>query len=213
VPVAALAKIKVISVDYRQGPDHAFPEATEDVVSVYRALLKTCRPENIGIYGCSAGGLLTAQVVASLGREHVALPGAIGMLCGGAAYWTEGESGELGAALRGGKLDGVAANPYFKNVPPRDPRAFPVYSPSAMAKFPPTLLIIGTRDFALSSVVYTHSVLVAQGVKAELHVLEGQEHLLAQHRSAAIGRGLQRHRQVFRPAPWAMTREIRVPLN
>ena len=174
-PVAALAKIKVISVDYRQGPDHVFPAATEDAVSVYKALLKSYRPQDIGIYGCSAGGLLTAEVVASLEKDHIPLPGAIGMLCEGAAYWTEGESGNLAEALEG-RHDPLAANPYFKNVDPREPRAFPVYSPAVMAKFPPSLLISGTRDFALSSVVHTHSVLVAEGVDAELHVWEGQQH-------------------------------------
>jgi epsilon-lactone hydrolase len=179
-PVAALSKIKVISVDYRQGPDHAFPAATDDVVSVYKALLKTHRPHDIGIYGCSAGGLLTAEVVASLEKDHLPLPGAIGMFCEGAAYWTEGESGALGEALTGGNLPGVT-NSYFENVDPRDPRAFPAFSPSVMARFPPTLLISGTRDFALSSVVYTHSVLVAEGVDAELHVWEGQDHAFFYH--------------------------------
>jgi acetyl esterase/lipase len=38
------------------------------------------------------------------------------------------------------------------------------------------LLISSTRDLALSSVVYTHSVLVQQRVPAELHVWEGLPH-------------------------------------
>jgi len=45
-----------------------------------------------------------------------------------------------------------------------------------MSKFPPSLLVAATRDKALSSVVYTHSLLVAQGVEAELHVWEGLGH-------------------------------------
>jgi acetyl esterase/lipase len=45
-----------------------------------------------------------------------------------------------------------------------------------MARFPPSLLIASTRDLALSSVVYTHSVLVQQRVPAELHVWEGLPH-------------------------------------
>src|SRR5579862_9705234 len=61
IPVAALGKIEVVSVDYREGPKYKFPAASEDVASVYRALLKEYKPGNIGIYGCSAGGMLTAM--------------------------------------------------------------------------------------------------------------------------------------------------------
>jgi epsilon-lactone hydrolase len=67
-------------------------------------------------------------------------------------------------------------NPYFKGTDPDNPLAFPARSPQVMAKFPRSLLITGTRDFALSSVVHTHSILVAQGVEADLQVREGLGH-------------------------------------
>jgi epsilon-lactone hydrolase len=174
VPIASLGKIKVISIDYRQAPEFLFPAASEDVAAVYRDLLKAYKPKNIGIYGCSAGGLLTAEAVAWFQKEKLPLPGAIGMLCEGAGYWAEGDSGYVHTTLYGGlKLED---NPYFKNTNPSDPLAFPVRSTSMMAKFPPSLLIAGTRDFALSSVVHTHSVLISQDVEAELHVWDGLHH-------------------------------------
>ena len=40
IPVASVGGIEVITVDYRQGPEHVFPAASEDVAAVYRALLK-----------------------------------------------------------------------------------------------------------------------------------------------------------------------------
>ncbi len=64
IPVAALGRIRVLSLDYRQGPKYKFPAASEDVASVYRELLKTYAAENIGLYGCSAGGMLTGEAVA-----------------------------------------------------------------------------------------------------------------------------------------------------
>lgn len=35
IPIASLGAIKVISVDYREGPEHKFPAASEDVAAVY----------------------------------------------------------------------------------------------------------------------------------------------------------------------------------
>ncbi len=49
-------KVRVISLDYREGPEYKFPAASEDVAAVYQEMLKDHKPENIGIYGCSAGG-------------------------------------------------------------------------------------------------------------------------------------------------------------
>lgn len=178
VPVASLGRIKVISVDYREAPEHRFPAASEDVAAVYRQLLKTYDPGSIGIYGCSAGALLTAEAVAWFQKESLPPPGAVAMLCGGASYWSDGDSGYLGRAIYGNDLafESADKNPYFNGTTPKDALAFPVRSPSIMGKFPPSLLISGTRDIALSSTAYTHSVLVAQGVEAELHVWEGVGH-------------------------------------
>src|SRR3546814_14160889 len=53
MPIAAIGRIKVISVDYRQGPDFTFPAAREDVAAVYRELIKQYDPRTIGIYGRS----------------------------------------------------------------------------------------------------------------------------------------------------------------
>jgi epsilon-lactone hydrolase len=177
IPIASVGKFKVISVDYREAPEFGFPAASEDVAAVYRELLKTYKPKNIAIYGCSAGGLLTAETVAWLQKLMLPRPGAVGMFCEGADYWTEGDSGALGKLIYGGMIWGTKAqNPYFKATDTNDPLAFPGQSISVMSKFPPSLLISGSRDPALSSVVHTHAILVSQGVEAALHVWEGMGH-------------------------------------
>ena len=177
IPIAAVAQIKVISIDYRQAPEARYPAATEDVVAVYRQLLRDHRPEDIGIYGCSAGGLLTAQTVARLLKASLPLPGAVGLFCMGASYVGLGDSSIIAHALDGTPMDEfVPYLKYFEDTRPDDPDAFPVRSDAVMSAFPPALLISATRDHALSSVVNTHSRLVELGVPAELLVFEGLGH-------------------------------------
>jgi acetyl esterase/lipase len=45
-----------------------------------------------------------------------------------------------------------------------------------LARFPPTLLITGTRAYDLSAVVETHRQLVKNGAEAELHLWDGMNH-------------------------------------
>jgi len=187
LPIAALGRIRVYSLDYREGPKYRFPAASEDVAAAYRELLKTHRPQDIGIYGCSAGGMLTGMSVAWFQRHGLPAPGAVGILCAGAtlsqnafggdANYTAMPLGEGRAppppSAKPGKRNGLD---YLAAADPHDPLVAPVASPEVLAKFPPTLIVTGTRGFEFSSAVYTHSQMVKQGVQAELHVWEGMFH-------------------------------------
>jgi monoterpene epsilon-lactone hydrolase len=179
IPVAAVGKLKVISVDYRQGPEATFPAASEDVAAVYKALLKRYKPHNIGIYGCSAGGVLTAQSVAWIAAHGLPKPGAVGTFCASLVE-TSGDSAFVGPVLSGQapvtRPLMLMDLPYLKRADPHDPLVWPGVSAAVLAHFPPTLLISGSRDFALSSVLRSHALLVQAGVDAELHVYEGMRH-------------------------------------
>ncbi len=78
VPIANLTKIKVVSVYYRLAPENPFPAAVDDVVAVYRELLKTYKPQGIGIFGTSAGAILTCEVAVRLKQVGLPLPAALG---------------------------------------------------------------------------------------------------------------------------------------
>lgn len=179
IPIASLGRIKVVTVDYREGPEHVFPAASEDVAAVYRALLKTYPARNIGIYGCSAGGFLTAESVAWFISKKLPLPGAIGTFCGSLTE-LDGDSAYVAPVLNGDPAPRtilkLADLPYFKGAKATDPLVFPANSPAMQAKFPPTLLITGTRDFTMSSVIQSQRLLTDAGVDAELHVWDGMWH-------------------------------------
>jgi monoterpene epsilon-lactone hydrolase len=188
MPVAALGKIEVISLDYREGPDYRFPAASEDVAAVYRQLLKRYPARNIGIYGCSAGGMLTGMSVAWFQRHGLPRPGAVGIFCAGATLAQNGFGGDasytaspLGEArpAPAPPSSAAAASPplgYLAGTEANDPLVAPAASADVLRKFPPTLIITATRGFEMSSAIYTHSQLVKQGVDAELHVWEGLFH-------------------------------------
>ena len=179
IPIASIGQIKVITVDYRESPDNVFPAASQDVAAVYATLSKRYPAKNIGIYGCSAGGILTAEATAWILTHSLAKPGAVGTFCG-SVLDILGDSAFLGAPLSGQPFSddplSAKALPYFKGVDLKDPMAIPGQSPALIAQFPPTLLITGSRDFAMSSVVRSHALLVEANVDSELHVYEGMWH-------------------------------------
>lgn len=186
IPVASSGAIKVISIDYREAPENKFPAASEDVAAVYRQLLKEYPAKNIGLYGCSAGGVLTAESVAWFHSHNLPNPGAIGIFGAGALVPWVGDSSYVGPLLTGSVPNAQEPNPlppYFDvpRIDIHDSLVSPVYHPSVLATFPPTLVLSGTRDIGLSTAVYTHAQLSKAGVDAVLHVWEGAAHCTYTH--------------------------------
>ena len=181
IPIASVGRVTVITIAYRQGPEYKFPAASQDVATVYRMLLKDHDAKKIGIYGCSAGGILTAEALAWLQKEHLPMPGAVGIFCasagkfGGDSVWLAPELvGQL--PLQGSTQGKLSFTPYFSEVSLSDPLVLPMNSKQIMAHFPPTLLLAGSRDFAVSSVCQTDIELTKAGVKTELHIWDGLWH-------------------------------------
>lgn len=178
IPIAAQSGMTVVAIDYRMAPEARWPAASEDVAKVYRALLANHAASGIGIYGCSAGAMLTGQSVVWFQRHNLPRPGAIGMFCMGATM-PGGDSSWLSQAATASKLGPIVdfrVHPYFAGANFDDPAVRPSASAAVLARFPPTLLISGTRDGALSSVLATQSMLTRAGVEAELHVWDGMWH-------------------------------------
>jgi acetyl esterase/lipase len=184
-PIAATGGFKVISIDYRQAPEAVFPAASEDVAAVYRELLKSYKSSQIGIYGCSAGGSLSAQAAAWLPAHGLPQAGAIGIFGAGAIRSGFGDSNWLAPAIDGvfprpSASGGILGKPpyrdYFAGADRNDPMISPAMHPEVLAKFPPTLIITGTRAPDLSAAVLTHSQLVKAGVPGDLIVGEGMDH-------------------------------------
>jgi epsilon-lactone hydrolase len=179
VPVAATLGVRVIAVEYALAPERTFPAAVDDTLAVFRTLRQDIAADRIGIYGCSAGGVLTAQTVARLVAECEPIPGAIAMLCG-TGLDMQGDSVATAGPLTGqsGASDApdLASLPYFATADTASAACFPGNHLDTLAQFPPSLLVTGTRDFAASSVATMHRRLRASGADAELLCFDGMWH-------------------------------------
>jgi monoterpene epsilon-lactone hydrolase len=184
-PICNLTKIKVVSVYYRLAPENPFPAAVDDVVAVYKELLKTYKSRNIGIFGTSAGATLTAEVAVKLKQGALALPGALGLFSVHSDYSRPTDSQNLFS------LDGLPGRmqPRDPKKPSDDPyagatnRQDPVLSPifADWRGMSPTLLVTSTRDLLLSDTSRLHLTLRKAGVDSQLLVYEALPHAFWYH--------------------------------
>ena len=180
IPIANLSGTKVIAVLYRLAPEHPFPAGLDDAVAVYKEVLNSYKPNNIGIYGTSAGAILTAEVTVKLKQLGLPLPGATGIFSGMGDFSQVGDSIAL-YALNGfsGHLDPPKSNShqleyYVGSTDPKNPVLSPLYAD--LTRFPPTLFITSGRDLLLSGTTILHRAYLRAGVDAELVVFEALSH-------------------------------------
>jgi epsilon-lactone hydrolase len=167
IPVASVEKSKVITIDYRMGPEYKFAAASEDVAAVYKEMLKQYKPQQIGLYGCSAGGMLTSMSVAWFQKERLPNPAAVGVLCASIGNLIEGDAAYVTGPLNGMPPHGERRGEmgYLNEVDPKDPLAYPINSPALVAKFPRTLLVTSTRAMEFGAAINSHNALVRNGVE------------------------------------------------
>lgn len=184
VPIAAVGRFRVVSTDYRMAPEHRHPAAVEDAAKVYAALLEEFAPSRIGVFGCSAGGALTAQLASWNVAHGLPQPGAIGIFGAGGVRFNSGDSAYIAGYVDGsfppppppGERPADVTRGYFHGTRMSDASVSPALHTEVIAAFPPSLIITGTRAMDLSPAVYTNSQLIKAGVDATLIVGEAMGH-------------------------------------
>lgn len=180
IVIAHHTGMRILAVDYRMPPDHPFPAAIDDVVTVYRHLLGEGKESaRLAIGGTSSGGGLALASVHKFRILDLPLPGAVYVGTPWADLSKTGDTQFTNEGLDRALVtyDGLliaAAKLYADGLDLKHPLLSPVYGD--FSGFPPTYLVTGTRDMFLSDTARTHRKLRVAGVEAELNVYEGMSH-------------------------------------
>ena len=176
--------LRVISVDYTTAPFAKWNEIQEQVISVFKALLKKgYAMKDIALYGDSAGGGLAISTVLNLRYRGMGMPAAVVLW----SPWVDiSNTGDTAHTLE-------AADPVLSYVPSlqnsalaysdglhlTDPRVSPLYADFSKG-FSPALIVDSTKCIFLSTSVRLFQKLEVAGQEAKLDIYEGMWHVFQQ---------------------------------
>jgi epsilon-lactone hydrolase len=176
--VAAAARAQVLYFDYRLAPEHPFPAALDDAVSVDRWLAARFDARHVAFVGDSAGGGLLLATLLRLRDEGAPLPAAAVAM----SPWTDlaltGPSMQSNAAadpmLDAGKLPQLAES-YAAGAGPRTPYISPLYGdPTGL---PPTLIQVGSDEILRDDAVRMADKMRSAGCDVEIEVWAKMPHV------------------------------------
>lgn len=176
--VAAAMPFKVVSVDYRLAPEHPFPAGLEDCRRVWGALLEEgFRPENVALFGDSAGGNLCLALVHLLQGEGGPGPCALGLISPVTDLTDTAEMVREPLPLAFAGWQGEKIPIWTLYAGARD-RQDPLISPVCgdLGAFPPTLIHVGGDEPLVLDCAAFAKKAAAQGVKIHCKIWREMYH-------------------------------------
>jgi acetyl esterase/lipase len=184
--ISSAAQARVLGVDYRLAPEHRYPAALDDALTVWQWLLgQGLSPSQVAVAGDSAGGGLALSLLLALQARGDALP----VACWGMSAWTDlnasGSSYETRAALdpihQRPMILAMARN-YLGTVGnPKDPLVSPLLAtPAQLGALPPMLLQVGERETVVSDSEDFVQKARRAGAQAELQIWPEMIHVFQQ---------------------------------
>ena len=146
--LSAACGCRCFTVDYRLAPEHTFPAAIDDTFTAYQWLLKQgIPPKRIVVGGSSAGGGLTASLLAKLKQTGLSQPAAAVFI----SPWTDltqsastyRTNADADCSISKDHLDRMAEQ-YLDGADPKHPLASPVFTD--LSGLPPLLVQVGKLE-------------------------------------------------------------------
>lgn len=169
---------RVMLVDYRLAPEHVFPAALDDCVTVHRWVLASGVPASrVVAMGDSAGGGLVASLVLRTLAEGpppaavVCCSPWVDLTVSSATYDTRAETDRLFSRAQAEE----AANAYLGTTMPDHPLVSPIFGDWRGA--PPLLIQVGDAEVLLDDAHRLHEVALASDVDATLRVYPEMPHI------------------------------------
>jgi len=168
-------------IDYRLAPENPYPAALEDAVKAYKLLLtRNIPPENIIVFGDSAGGNLVLALSLYLKEKNLPQPKALILISPWATMQNNLPSRKYNAEKdlilgKGTALyDDVQKPAYAKGYSVKDARLSPIYAD--LKNLPPMLIQAGGYELFLDESVALAKKAAADNVKVTLTIYPEMSH-------------------------------------
>jgi acetyl esterase/lipase len=183
VPLAAelarRAGARVITLDYRLGPEHRYPAAVDDAQDAYRGLLEQgVHPGQIALAGESAGGGLVVATLLSLRDAGTSLPSCAFLMSPYADLTLSGDSiADREAVDRTLTPEGLRLRipDYVGGADAADPFISPVFAD--LTGLPPLLIQVGSNEILLSDALRLAERAAIADVTVTLDVTDSVPHV------------------------------------
>jgi acetyl esterase/lipase len=141
---ASAFSAKILFVEYALAPEKPFPNGINDVLKVYRQIIRRYPDAKITLMGDSAGGALAATLIKMASEEKLQMPSGVALLSPWVYLRGNNESYEtrkkLDSILTKDKLMEYAGYYVANNWNEADPGQFTFNS------FPPLLILVGSNE-------------------------------------------------------------------
>jgi acetyl esterase/lipase len=177
--LAAATKRRVLALDYRKVPDHAFPAWLDDASAAYEEILaQGVAPADVVLSGDSAGGNIALALAHRIRTRKLPMPDGLVLFSPWADLLCEGRTFKTNRR-RDAMFDGPSVRAVgrllTRHCDARDPEVSPIHSD--FVGFPRMLIFAGSTEVFLDDARTVARRAARAGVDVELHVHRHMPHV------------------------------------